>query len=185
MNEIKLHSGANDLLRIMHLNKQDQLFVKKCIYNYSKPSAIEFDIRIPVQIRVIVATSTWVWYRTGNAIKSIFGRSDWQIAKQSLIDQAHRIIRKKCPIWDDPVKKMPTFKLLTPQQRANWKKLNQSITMVAEELLQICLLAQENRTETTPSLRHKLKNVDLENHAVKVAKIFKKAHPRPLHFHSI
>lgn len=55
-------------------NQEDQTFIRECLLKYARPTTF-------------YETVLWLAYRLVNAVKSIFGWSDWQIAEKKLENQ--------------------------------------------------------------------------------------------------
>lgn len=73
MSRLQIHNQVQLIINELNLDSQAENKVKKCVAGYSIPDSF---------LRKIC----WVAYRIFNAIKSIFGQSDWQKARKALVN---------------------------------------------------------------------------------------------------
>ena len=96
------------------MNIEDSDYIKECVYKYTQPSSSA----------PLVERLRYVWFRFTNAIKAIFGRSEWQITEKKIGDNKigslflkfslsfNQKNRHDCPVsftkFFDAMKKPPT-----------------------------------------------------------------------------
>ena len=71
MNALSLNVGADWFVATFRLTEQNEKIVKTCVLRYTKPDSC-------------CEAVAWVIHRIINAIKHIFGCSDWQNALQAI-----------------------------------------------------------------------------------------------------
>ncbi len=135
----KLSSGAELCIQAMHLESQEEEIVRNCVSRYSTPSTF-------------CETLAWIVYRIQNAIKSIIGFSDWQIAKKTIEDRILAIfskLEKKCGQDLENAKIYP-FILETVHSLAY---------DTANRLLPFCFSLHQNRTESSEEVKAEAEKV--------------------------
>lgn len=125
MNNIALSNKAEDFISGMHLPRQDQEVIRKCVSRYSKPNSFD-------------GTLAWIVFRIANAIKSVFRKSEWQITTRFLHKHAINMAKSSNLIQLNNPDKV--------QKIINKKVIDQT-GIVASKLLSKCLSAHQKNAE--------------------------------------
>lgn len=136
----RLNGSAEIILWAMHLTQDDQKKIRNCIHRYATPHTFCDKIK-------------WVFYRAINAVKHIFGKSDWQVAEKIIRDRAWEMIS---PWFESPLNPLPQ-KL--KQQLHD--KITGVVNDAAASLLSTCLMAQESNTEANDAFKRRVNELDL------------------------
>lgn len=91
--EPKLRNEAEEYIQRMELpTEQEQQVIRNCISKYASPQSLPDFLR-------------QVLFRVINAVKSVFGKSDWQVAKRTIADRLLQAALEKLEISDpqDPI----------------------------------------------------------------------------------
>lgn len=81
MSTPQVFNYTSTLINRLNIEENDKNKVKKCVSGYSMPDSF-------------LGKISWVAYRIFNAFKSIFGQSDWQIAKKIIINKLKLLTEK-------------------------------------------------------------------------------------------
>ncbi len=147
MNVARLTASAEACIEVMHLPEENEDAIRECIAKYSLPDTF-FEI------------FTWVLHRIWNAVKSIFGASDWQKAKTLLQDRFLEMSFERGMIQENPQNFVET---------EIKKQVAHTADLVAEELLSLCLLSNEKDPALSDALQGSISNVGLERVVVDLA----------------
>jgi hypothetical protein len=135
-----LNGSAEIILWAMHLTEGDREKIRNCVHRYATPHTFCDKIK-------------WVFYRAINAVKHLFGQSDWQVAEKVIQDRAWKMIS---PWFDSPLNPLPE-KLK--------KQLHDKITDVVNDaaagLLSTCLMAHEANAEVNDAFKKRVNELDL------------------------
>ena len=86
----KLCGAAEWFIQGMELlNEQERGVIRNCISKYAKPKSLPDFLR-------------WILFRVSNAIKSLFGKSDWEVAKRTIADRRLQAALEKQSTVVDP-----------------------------------------------------------------------------------
>lgn len=141
MSQVYLCPAAERVIQGLHLNEGEQLVVRSAVLRYIKPEG--FGERLK-----------WVVFRAWQAVKSIFGQSEWQ--------KAEKVIKNKVAYL---VGERPEASRLT-----GWGK------DFVRYHLDLCLEMQEKKMAD----REAFTNLDVKNYIDLLAKKFQE-HPAPTH----
>lgn len=138
INTKPLSSSAEMVLHAMHLNADQEVSVRNCIHKYATPHTFE-------------EVFPWLFYRITHALKHIFGKSDWQVAKKSIQDRPWRMV---APFLQESAS--------SPQMKKYLKsRFDRIISDAASGLLSTCLMAHERKTEIDNEFRKRVSEVDI------------------------
>lgn len=140
MSVLGINRAAEACIQAMSLNTRDQEIVRSTIKNYSLRESFCENI-------------SWVIYRVANAIKSIFGYSDWQIARKMIEERALQMAISHGYVKDNPT---------TTFERSVKAHAIPSFHNAAGELLSITLLSQEENTDVTPRFQSLIQQISIE-----------------------
>lgn len=141
MNVNRLSVQAEYFIDAMHLSSNDQAIVRKNISRYSQP---------PTNLKTI----GWLIYRIGNAIKSIFGKSDWQQTKKIVFNNS--VVLAKARVME-----LTDEQCLTNSQKELRKEFYSCLEITVDGLLSNCLLANDNNLTDDGSIRQTALELDI------------------------
>ena len=153
MSTYPLSQGAELLIQNMHLAQADETVVRQCISRYSMP-------------KNLCDLFTWVLFRTWNAVKYIFGRSDWQSAETIVYLRAKEIIIQENglnPDSQDPTEVRLLGSILSAARR------------VVHKSLDACLFAHYTHSSPDEELKQKILKLDLHNISNEIKDVTKKS----------
>lgn len=153
----RLSGAAEAQIQAMHLNANDAETIRSCIQKYTTPESF-------------CEKLNWFVYRVTQAIKSIFGRSDWQMADKTI--QMH--FKGRCGALF--VEKRTTLGMQPPlglslrEDKACNQFYSQCAHGYAKQSLSSALTLHQLKAEITGGIRSEgFKNLDLEVYASMVA----------------
>ena len=145
----RLSSGAEDCITVMYLPDEQEDAVRKCITNYTLPDSFSEML-------------SWAVYRIWNAVKSLFGASDWQCAKKLIKTRALEMCHDRGIVQ------------LHPQNKVEEKiecKVKDLLDTVSESLLSTCFLLHERNEESGPELIEKLQTIGLDRSLADISQL--------------
>lgn len=149
-----LSGAAEFCIQAMHLNVSDTKTIRSCIQKHTLPESF------PKKLR-------WTVYRVTQTIKSVFGRSDWQVANQIIETRLIQACLEMLNHPEHPVTAQESSqrdRLATVMSRLPvTKKL--TFSWYSEEILSIALFSHQGKSEVSDELRRQgLGILDLKNY---------------------
>jgi len=141
----QLSGAAEAQVQAMHLNAQESKTIRSCIREYAMPASFG-------------AKLEWMCYRVIQAVKSLFGCSDWQVANQIIRKRFQQMCIEKAPYLENPTTSQERFlkehfSLEGPILSAHY----------AEASLSVALKAHQANAAITDRIRNEgLRQLDLD-----------------------
>lgn len=136
-------------IQSMNLQIEEENSIKKCISRYSKPSSF-------------CECLSWLLFRISNAIKSIWGASDWKKTHQLLHRKIIDITKEKELFQENPQDKL--------SKKINLKVLNFS-DKLSSNILSFCLFANEQKEEFDNQIKAQIEGLKTENWVMRMENI--------------
>ena len=121
----RLCDGAELFVQVMHVTSEEEVVIRSTIHNYALPEACGKQI-------------CWMIYRVVQAIKSLFGASDWQATKKVISDR-----------W---VSTLVQESILPQNERERFANFFY-YSRATEEMLKLMILIQQDHAVDSPALR--------------------------------
>lgn len=141
-----LNNGAELCIKAMHMEKKDEDIARKCVSRYSRPETF-------------YATMNWIIFRLENAVKSIFGKSEWQLTKNVIQNHVFKSAMEK-------VKAEKNISIDHPENEIK-KLLNETVFKMTDiyvnSFFPMCLKINQKSPKITEELKEKIKKLDLIN----------------------
>ena len=135
-----LSDSAEFFVRSMCLTEEDQTVIRDCIISYETPASFCDALR-------------WIIYRITNAIKAIFGVSDWQTAKATIYDRAIEMTLDQGLLQSNP----ETDKEIDIKERTL-----EALVKGTGSLLTACFTAHQQNLRLTAQLKAKCAPMHLD-----------------------
>ncbi len=137
---MKINNGTEYIIDGLKLNPHEKEILSNCISRYAQPTTF-------------CELLTWMTDRIGNAVKNIFGKSDWQKAKKIIHDHTLVIAKQKNIFFEIP-------------KNASENKVNKNVIEMTNNyvkvFLDICLQTNQVNIEVNDEFRKKMAILNLE-----------------------
>ncbi len=138
MSSLQVHGTTEICIQAMHLTASQQEVARNCIARYAQPAPI-------------IQKITWLFYRIVQAVKSLFGCSEWQLTRKMLNAQFLSAVYEKHLVDEKPA---------APIEKMILEKVVSSIAAVVDDYLSNILWVEEHKHEVSAGYDQRVHQID-------------------------